>query len=133
MSSRNVYLGERRRKRAIVLAETLKVAEARYKGGARSREDIMGPAEAYVKSVMAAEDAKPPSQRIKFEIGYLSLADPDTLEELDVVDTGKGAVLSGAFKMLPVEDPAEGEDLGLSGGPAVRLIDNIILEAVDGV
>ncbi|KFX94053.1 hypothetical protein V490_04541 [Pseudogymnoascus sp. VKM F-3557] len=132
MSSRNVYLGERRRKRAVVLSETLKVAEAAYTEGKRTREEIMGPAETYVRGVMDAEEAKPPSQRVKFEIGYLSLADPDTLEELDVVDTGRGAVLSGAFKMLPVEEPAEGEDLGLSGGPAVRLIDNIILAPVEG-
>ena len=130
MSSRNVYLGVRRRARATVLSETLKVAEARWKSGCRTREEIMGPAEEYVRSVQAAEEAKPASERVRFEIGYLSLADPDTLEELEVVDAGRGAVLSGAFKMLPVEEAGEGEDLGLSGGPAVRLIDNIILKPV---
>lgn len=130
MSSRNVYLGTRRRARATVLSETLKVAEAGWKAGGRTRGEIMGPAEEYVRSVQASEEAKPASERVRFEIGYLSLADPETLEELEMVDEKRGAVLSGAFKMLPVEEPGEGEDLGLSGGPAVRLIDNIILEPV---
>jgi len=41
-------------------------------------------------------------------------------------------VLSGAIKMLPVEEAASGEDLGAEGGPAVRLIDNRILKPVSG-
>ncbi|KFZ12315.1 hypothetical protein V502_07149 [Pseudogymnoascus sp. VKM F-4520 (FW-2644)] len=131
MSSRNVYLGTRRRARATVLSETLKVAEARWKAGGRTREEIMGPAEEYVRGVQAAEEAKPARERVRFEIGYLSLADPESLEELERVEEGRGAVLSGAFKMLPVEEAGEGEDLGLSGGPAVRLIDNIILEPLE--
>ncbi|OBT58093.1 pantoate-beta-alanine ligase [Pseudogymnoascus sp. 24MN13] len=45
MSSRNVYLGTRRRARAPGLSSALKIAEARWKAGARSREEIMGPAE----------------------------------------------------------------------------------------
>ena len=73
--------------------------------------------------------AKKPEERVRFEVGYLSLADPESLEELDVVDETRGAILSGAFKMLPVESPKEGEDLRLGGGPAVRLIDNIILKS----
>ncbi|KAG6027957.1 hypothetical protein E4U41_000809 [Claviceps citrina] len=68
-----------------------------------------------------------PCERALFEVDYISLADPDSLQELDAVDPARGAVLSGAVRMLPVEDPREGEDLGHSGGPAVRLIDNIIL------
>ncbi|KAG5922340.1 hypothetical protein E4U42_005499, partial [Claviceps africana] len=71
--------------------------------------------------------ALPAPDRALFAVDYLSLADRDSLEELDAVDPARGAVLSGAIKMLPVEDPREGEDLGHSGGPAVRLIDNIIL------
>jgi pantoate--beta-alanine ligase len=34
----------------------------------------------------------------------ISLADPVTLDELEVVDPAKGAVLSTAFKMAPLED-----------------------------
>ena len=59
---------------------------------------------------------------------YISLADPDTMEEVERVDETKGAILSGAVKMMPLEEPQEGEDLGLGGGQvAVRLIDNIVL------
>ncbi|OBT88339.1 pantoate-beta-alanine ligase [Pseudogymnoascus sp. 03VT05] len=130
MSSRNVYLGTRRRARATVLSSALKIAEARWKSGVRTRAEILGPAEEYVRDIQESEAAKPANQRVKFEIGYLSLADPETLEEVEVVEEGRGAVLSGAFKMLPVEEAGEGEDRGLSGGPAVRLIDNIILEPV---
>lgn len=130
LSSRNVYLGARRRKRATVLHDALKVAEAAYAGGARRREDVLGPAEAYARGVMAEQSALPAAERVRFEIGYLSLADAESLEEVDVVDDGRGAVLSGAFTMLPVEEAGEGEELGLNGGPSVRLIDNIILEPV---
>ncbi|KFY20485.1 hypothetical protein V493_07672 [Pseudogymnoascus sp. VKM F-4281 (FW-2241)] len=64
MSSRNVYLGTRRRARATVLRETLQLAESRYKAGYRSRSEILGPAEAYVHSVQAAEEQKPASERL---------------------------------------------------------------------
>lgn len=128
MSSRNVYLGERRRKEAIALSKCLKLAEERYNAGGRTRAEVLGPAEDLSKAVMEEQMAKNPEERVRFEVGYLSLADPESLEELDVVDETRGAILSGAFKMLPVESPKEGEDLGLGGGPAVRLIDNIILK-----
>ena len=59
---------------------------------------------------------------------YIALSDPETFEEIDVADPSKGAILSGAIKMYPVEKPQEGENLGLSGGPVVRLLDNIILK-----
>ena len=53
------------------------------------------------------------------------------MEEVDEVDPSKGAVLSGAIKMQPLEDPQDGEDCGLGGGTGtVRLIDNIILKPV---
>ena len=70
----------------------------------------------------------PPDERAIFEVDYISLADPDTLEEVDAVDPDKGAVISGAIKMLPLEKAREGEDVGHAGGPQVRLIDNIILK-----
>ena len=66
---------------------------------------------------------------MRFEVDYISIADPDTLNELEEVDPERGAILSGAIKMLPLEEPQEGEDAGLGGGKStVRLIDNIRLE-----
>lgn len=130
MSSRNVYLGTRRRKVGIVLSKALKAAEKAYTAGSRSRQEILGPANEVAKSVLDKQNQLKPADRVKFEIDYISLSDPETLQEVDKVDEQKGAILSGAVKMLPVESPQEGEDLGLADGPPVRLIDNIILKPV---
>ena len=131
MSSRNVYLGTRRRAIATVLSHALMRAEDQYVNGKRSRGDILWAANDVANMKMLAQDELPASKRARFEVDYISLADPDSLEELDQVDEAKGAVLSGAIKMMPVEDPQEGEDCGLGGGTGtVRLIDNIILPPV---
>ncbi|KAG9235846.1 hypothetical protein BJ875DRAFT_503784 [Amylocarpus encephaloides] len=130
LSSRNVFLGTRRRKVATTLSKTLRVAETAYSRGRRSRDEILGPATELAKLLLMEQHQMPPEDRVKFEVDYVSLADPDTMEELEEVDESRGAILSGAVKMLPVESPQAGEDLGLSGGPPVRLIDNIILKPV---
>ncbi|GFP54199.1 hypothetical protein ACSS6W_001871 [Trichoderma asperelloides] len=127
LSSRNVYLGPRRRSVAVVLSKALRAAEAMYKNGRLSRSDVLGAANEVAKTTLEAQKRLPADQRVTFEVDYISLADPDTLQEVDAVDAAKGAILSGAIKMLPVEQAQSGEDLGHSGGPAVRLIDNIIL------
>jgi pantoate--beta-alanine ligase len=131
LSSRNVYLGERRRAVATVLYKALLAAEEAYKGGERDRAAVLGAAERLVEEALAQQMALSPEKRVRFEVDYISLADPDTMEELAVVDPARGGILSGAVKMLPVEAPQEGEDLGHSGGPAVRLIDNIILQPAE--
>ncbi|KAK4159259.1 hypothetical protein QBC43DRAFT_327554 [Cladorrhinum sp. PSN259] len=130
LSSRNVYLGERRKRVATVLFRALKAAEGVYlQEGKRKREEILGAAEKVLKEVEEEQSALGPRERVKFEVDYISLADPETMQELEgEVDVKKGGILSGAIKMLPVEEAKEGEDLGYGGGPAVRLIDNIILE-----
>ncbi|KIW01867.1 pantoate-beta-alanine ligase [Verruconis gallopava] len=129
MSSRNVYLGSRRREVAVVLSQALFSAEAQYLKGKRSRADILWVANDVVNKSMQKQDELPPEKRARFEVDYISLADPDSLEEIDEVDPARGAVLSGAIKMLPLEDPQDGEDCGLGGGiGTVRLIDNIILK-----
>lgn len=130
LSSRNVYLGARRRKVATVLSKVLKVAETAYLRGKRSRDEILGPAQELAKLLLIEQHQLEPSQRVKFEVDYISMADPETMEELEDVDESRGAILSGAVKMLPVEDPQPDEDLGFGGGPPVRLIDNIVLKPV---
>ncbi|GAB0132983.1 hypothetical protein EsDP_00001403 [Epichloe bromicola] len=128
MASRNVYLGTRRRQVGLALISALRAAENAYRGGETTRRvAILGAAHAACEAVLGAQRGLKPSERALFEIDYISLADPDSLQEVDTVDLSKGAVLSGALKMLPVEDPQEGEDLGHSDGPPVRLIDNIML------
>jgi pantoate--beta-alanine ligase len=131
LSSRNVYLGSRRRAIGLVLSQSLRKAEQQYKAGKRKRGDILWLANAYADKILLEQEALDPGQRARFEVDYISLADPDTMEELDEVDDTRGAILSGAVKMLPIEDPKEGEDLGVEGGQIpVRLIDNIVLDPV---
>ncbi|KAJ4301536.1 pantoate-beta-alanine ligase [Kalmusia sp. IMI 367209] len=131
LSSRNVYLGARRREVGIVLSQALRKAEAQYKAGRRKRGDILWPADEYADKTLTAQEALEPSKRARFEVDYISLADPETMEEVEEVDETRGAILSGAVKMLPVEQPGEGEELGLGGGQIpVRLIDNIVLDSV---
>lgn len=131
MSSRNVYLGSRRRQVGIVLRQALQKAEAQYKDRKRLRGDILWPAVDHCDKTLLDQEALPPSERVKFEVDYISLADPDTMEEVDHIDDTKGAILSGAVKMLPLEEPHEGEELGVGGGQIpVRLIDNIVLDPV---
>ncbi|KAH0294605.1 pantoate-beta-alanine ligase [Aureobasidium namibiae CBS 147.97] len=132
MSSRNVYLGARRREVGVVLSRALRAAEKKYLQGKRLRADILWPANEVSSSKMMEQDDLPPSKRARVEVDYISLADPDTMEEIEVVDTSKGAILSGAIKLLPLEEPQEGEDCGLGGGAVpVRLIDNIILKPIN--
>ena len=132
LSSRNVYLGARRRKVGIVLNEALRKAEIQYKNGMRLRNDVLWPAFDHGNMTLLGQEQMEPSKRAKFEVDYISLADPDTMEEVDVIDDSRGAILSGAVKMLPVEEPQEGEELGqldANGNQVpVRLIDNIVLE-----
>ena len=128
LSSRNVYLGTRRRKVATVLRNALMVAEASYLRGGRSRDELLEPVNELTRLLLMEQFQLKPEERARFEVDYLSLADPETMMEVEAVDESRGAILSGAVKMLPVEEPKDGEDLGLAGGPAVRLIDNIILK-----
>ncbi|KAH9883796.1 pantoate-beta-alanine ligase [Xylariomycetidae sp. FL2044] len=127
LSSRNVYLGERRRKVSVVLNRALQAAEKKYLSGASDRKSILGAANAVAEKTLNEQMLLIPEERVRYEVDYISLADPSTMQELEEVDPKQGGILSGAIKMLPVELPQPGEDLGHSDGPAVRLIDNIIL------
>ena len=128
LSSRNVYLGTRRRRVAIALYNALRAAERAYRSaGKLDRAGIVGAADEVIAHVLATQHGLPAEERALFVPDYISMADPETLEEIDVVDPDRGAVLSGAIKMLPLEKVNEGEDVGHSEGPQVRLIDNIIL------
>ncbi|CAK7265094.1 pantoate-beta-alanine ligase [Sporothrix epigloea] len=136
LSSRNVYLGTRRRAVANVLRRSLQAAaELAARNKHATHDDILAAAHRVADETLAAQRRLPPHERVLFEIDYLSLAEPDTMEELSAetrVDPERGAILSGAVRMLPVEAPRADEDLGHSGGPLVRLIDNIILEPTAG-
>lgn len=129
MSSRNVYLGARRRKAGLVLYNAMKEAGKAYESGQVSRADILEIANRMTEQVLSEQQALPPAERALYEVDYISLADPDTLDELDAVDPAKGAILSGALKIAPLEEPKSGEDTGLGEGQVpVRLIDNLVFK-----
>jgi pantoate--beta-alanine ligase len=125
MSSRNIYLGQRRRPKATVLVRALRMAKEQYMSGKLTRDDILGPPQSLLQLLAEEQEQLPAEQRVRFEVDYISLADAESLEEIEVVNEAKGAILSGAIKMLPVERSYEGED---DGENYVRLIDNIILK-----
>lgn len=128
MSSRNVYLGKRRRAVAIVLFNALEAARQAYAKGKRKRTELLGEATDVISHVQEQQRDLPPCKRAMFEVDYISLADHMTMEEINEVSAVRGAILSGAIRMLPVEEPQEGEDIGFGGGSSVvRLIDNLSL------
>ena len=129
MSSRNVYLGHRRRRVALALLDSFREVQKVFARGARQRRYLYNAAMGYLLSIQKQQVALPKNQRARFEIDYISIADPNTLEELDEVGQEDGAILSGAIKMLPVEETYEGEILGQGDDQGtVRLIDNIYLD-----
>ena len=131
LSSRNVYLGWRRRKIALVLYQALSIAQKNYLDGKRSRIEILKPSLEFVDQQAEEQTRLPSNERAMFEVDYISLADPKKMEELNMVDEEEGAILSGAIVVQALEEPRIGEDCGSEGGHRpVRLIDNIILEPV---
>ncbi|OQO09548.1 hypothetical protein B0A48_04950 [Cryoendolithus antarcticus] len=128
MSSRNVYLGERRRAVGVVLSRALRAAETAYKSGIQDRDGILAPAHAVLDSEAALQSRLADDESARFEVDYISLADSDNLEEVQMVKPSQGAVLSGAIKMLPLTTTRTDERLGQGEDKLpVRLIDNIIL------
>lgn len=97
MSSRNVYLGPEDRAAAVVLIRALTAAEAAFDAGERDADGLR----ALMTSVLEGEPRGVPD--------YVSIADPDTLAELQTVDD-RGAVASLAVRF-----------------GKTRLIDNLLL------
>ncbi|KAL9102968.1 MAG: hypothetical protein Q9163_001955 [Psora crenata] len=129
MSSRNLYLGERRRKVALAMVGSFKEVQDVFARGGRKRRNLYNAAMDFLVSAQKRQDSLPKGQRARFEIDYISIADPNNLEEIEEVDSKDGAIVSGAITMLPIEDPQEGEMLGVGDDVRpVRLIDNIRLD-----
>ena len=96
MSSRNTYLPPEDRRAAIVLYRALSAAQAAHRGGERDAEKLR----TAMREYLAAEP--------RTQTEYVSVADPDTLRELDRVD--RNALLSMAVRI-----------------GKTRLIDNFVL------
>jgi pantoate--beta-alanine ligase len=73
MSSRNRYLSQAARQRALVLWKSLQLAEAFVAGGQRNANEI----EARMRTLIeTAEDAR---------IDYIALVDPETLQHVETI------------------------------------------------
>ncbi|RVD89530.1 uncharacterized protein DFL_000533 [Arthrobotrys flagrans] len=106
MSSRNVYLKGRRREVAIVIYKALKAVEEMYENGEKRASVLLEKAREVVGN--AGSEVK---------LDYVSLNEPGLLEEVEVVEKGRGVILSAAMWVLPREE----------GEGTVRLIDNLVL------
>ena len=129
LSSRNVYLGTRRRQVATVLYRALSTIAKNIEDGIRDRKALYEMATQVFQWEQTLQLSELPNRRVKFDIDYVSIADPRTLRELEKVQPESGAVLSGAIKVFPLNDIEDEEDAGLGGGRSVvRLIDNLIVD-----
>ncbi|KAJ6256211.1 hypothetical protein Dda_9046 [Drechslerella dactyloides] len=108
MSSRNVYLSGKRRDIATVLYRGLKWAEEVYDGGEKKADAIL----------QAARELIEREGEGMVKLDYVSLNEPELLNEMETVEKGRSVILSGAMWVLPA---VEGEQ-------TVRLIDNLILQ-----
>lgn len=127
MSSRNVNLGRRRRAAAACFPLALRAAAKHYADGKVHRDDVLRPFREIIDVSRLFYAGLEPVEKVDFELDYVSLADPDTMEEVQEVDVSKGAILSAALRMLPLEFKSGGEDCPGGGSIPVRLIDNLVL------
>lgn len=112
MSSRNVYLGESRRKVAPILYCALLAAEKVWRDTAPGQPVSANNMRTAGHGVLADVEG------LETQIEYFSVADMHELDELDVIQPGQGAVVSAAMRMMPTT----------SGETVVRILDNVILE-----
>ncbi|GAI77764.1 unnamed protein product, partial [marine sediment metagenome] len=97
MSSRNTYLNPEQRQAAVVLYQALSLAQKLYEQGERDAERLRREITALIQKQPLAE------------VDYVSVADAETLDELDRVNPP--ALVSLAVKI-----------------GSTRLIDNVVLE-----
>jgi pantoate--beta-alanine ligase len=127
MSSRNLYLGERRRNDAAILSRALMTSQKLYHSGVLSAAKICRAAFDVFESGLKKEGESFQGSG-PIEIDYISLTRPDDMvliKDDEDVDPRHGAILSAAMKVSPVSLPRNDEERRQI---AVRLIDNVILE-----
>ncbi|KAG7193273.1 pantothenate synthase [Scheffersomyces spartinae] len=109
MSSRNQYLSPESKQHSAAIYRGLNAGEIFYysQNGPTKSTDILDK----VRSIYNQEE------KSRFELEYLSLNHPETLDKLDIVTPGEGAIMSTAVK-VPRAD----------GSGQARLIDNVVLK-----
>ncbi|KAG9293575.1 hypothetical protein G9A89_005578 [Geosiphon pyriformis] len=96
MSSRNQYLTSATRSYATVLYRALIAAKAEFEEfGAKTRNKILGPAFELIQQAIE-EVARDEKLGFEIKLDYLSLVNPNSLEEVEIVEVGRGFILSGA-------------------------------------
>lgn len=127
MSSRNVYLGERRRKDAVVLSQALLAAQTLYSTGETSAQNIRKAAFDVFEKTLDVRDSRMFANG-EIAIDYIALSQADNMETIaddSYIDPRKGAILSAAMRVYPVEHVKSDDERDQI---LVRLIDNVILE-----
>ncbi|KAI1615068.1 pantoate-beta-alanine ligase [Exophiala viscosa] len=133
MSSRNVYLGERRRKDAVVLSKALFAARELYNAGELRGKVIRDAAfEVFHRETLAKRKDGKLESSCRIEIDYIALSEPENMtmiRDFDKIDPRRGAILSAAVYVQPVDEPKNQDELDQR---LVRLIDNVIFEPREG-
>ncbi|KAL8875143.1 MAG: hypothetical protein Q9198_006458 [Flavoplaca austrocitrina] len=128
MSSRNLFLGTRRRAVATIMVRAMQAVRDAYEQNIMDRNQLLSVGNRIMDLERVKQEQLPKGQGATFAVIYFDLADPESLESLITIDPKNGAVLCGAIQMLPLNGGRDGEDQGLRGGAdSVRLIDSIIL------
>lgn len=112
MSSRNAYLSPETKQRASIIYKSLLNGQRFYLAQLQAHD---GPVD--LSQIISHIKQTLNEPATGFEIEYIAVSHPDTLEDLDHVTKGIGAVVSTAVK-VPKQQSSE----------KARLIDNIVLE-----
>ncbi|KGU20129.1 pantoate-beta-alanine ligase [Candida albicans P34048] len=110
MSSRNQYLSQEMKDKSSLIYQGLKTGENYYLNHSKDSGDKVSANEILqqIKPIISSDP--------DFDMEYIAVSHPETLEDLDYVVPGTGAIVSTAVKV-----PKENSD------EKARLIDNIIL------
>lgn len=116
MSSRNVYLKDKRRQVAPIFYKALRAGEEVVQE-AKTAGKLVIERDAVLNAVKSVLDGAGQKEGVNVQIEYLSLADVKTLDEVDSIDLTNATILSGALRLGPTTEEENW----------VRIIDNIIL------
>ncbi|KAI4264652.1 MAG: hypothetical protein L6R42_000250 [Xanthoria sp. 1 TBL-2021] len=129
LSSRNGFLGTRRRAVATVLFRALDAARNAYEAGILERNELLSLCKQVAEQEHVEQGHLLKPHRADFEVIYFELVEQESMISIGTVKSENGAVICGAVRLLPLEVLANGEEGGRqSGGDTIRLIDSILLE-----
>ncbi|KAJ9604430.1 pantoate-beta-alanine ligase [Cladophialophora chaetospira] len=129
MSSRNVYLGDRRREDVSVLSRALFAARDLYHSGVMQVGRLRNAAfDTFLEDAKKARSDGRVGPSCRLDVDYIAMSGADTMATIkddEELNPSVGAILSAAMIVSPVDNPKTQEELNQR---SVRLIDNVILE-----